>query len=226
MSMEAHGIVFVFSCVVGTLLGVLYDVFRIIRIAFNSKWISVFIQDFLFCIFSALSIILLVYYTNSGIVRWFSLFGCFLCFVLYHMTVGRFIIFVSKKIIDFIRKVLDFLIKITIIPLKTAALFIVKQLRRLNKFIFRLCMRTQRSLYYKIEKRKISHSASYGFGLYTFSVNPGLKKNKKMTKYVSGILKSADKEIETKIETKQKKAAGKSNKHNKSDKYNKLKKRI
>ena len=192
ISMAAQGVVFLFSCVVGAVLGVVYDVFRIIRIAFNSKWVSVFFQDFIFCIFSSFSIILLVYYTNSGIVRWFSLFGCFLCFVLYHMTVGRIIIFVSRKIINFIKKVLKFLKKITVVPVKIAVLFLIKQIKRLNKFIFKLCIRIQNNLYYKNEKHNISHSASYGFGLYTASK---LKKNKKVPKYIVNMLKNTDKDM-------------------------------
>jgi len=199
--MAAQGIVFLFSCAVGAILGVVYDVFRIIRIAFNSKWISVFFQDFIFCIFSAVSVILLVYYTNSGIVRWFSLFGCFLCFVLYHMTVGILIMFVSRKIIDFIKKVLKFLKKITVTPIKMTVLFIINQLKRFSTFIFRLHMRIRHNLYYRTEKRKFSNSASYGFGLYTVSSSSSskmfskLKKNKKIPKYISNMIKEAGSEI-------------------------------
>ena len=147
-------------------MGAFYDVFRIIRIAFNSKWLSIFFQDLIFCVLSAFSIILLVFYTNSGTVRWFSLLGCFICFVLYHMTIGRFIMFVSKKIIDFIRKVLRFIYKITVLPLKTAVLFILKQLKRLLKFILKSFKITKGNLYYGYEKRRIAKSASKGFGLY------------------------------------------------------------
>jgi len=166
ISLTEQSIVFLFSCVVGGLLGAFYDVFRIIRIAFNSKWLSIFFQDLIFCVLSAFSIILLVYYTNSGKVRWFSLFGCFTCFVVYHLTIGRFIMFVSKKIIDFIKKVLRFLYKITVIPLKMTVLFILKQIKRLCKFILKTLKITKSRLYYASEKRKMNKSASRGFGLY------------------------------------------------------------
>ena len=176
ISMAEQSIVFLFSCIVGTFLGLFYDVFRIVRIAFNSKWISVFFQDLIFCIFSAFSVILLVYYTNSGIVRWFSLLGCFLCFVLYHLTIGRLIMFISRKIIDFIKKILRFLKKITIIPIKMAILFIIRLLKRFIKFTFKLMKAIRGNIYYKGEKRRILKSASYGFGLY---------KHKKMPIYIS-----------------------------------------
>ena len=166
ISLTEHSIVFIFSCVVGGLLGAFYDVFRIIRIAFNSKWLSVFFQDFIFCIFSAFSIILLVFYTNSGQIRWFSLFGCFTCFVLYHLTIGRFIMFASKKIIDFIKKVLKFLYKITIVPFKMTVLFILKQIKRLYKFMLKTFGTAKGDLYYINQRRKMKRGASRGFGLY------------------------------------------------------------
>ena len=185
ISVTEQGIVFLFSCVVGGLLGAFYDVFRIIRIAFGSKWLSVFFQDLIFCVFSAFSIILLVFYTNSGTVRWFSLFGCFVCFVLYHMTVGRLIMFVSKKIIDFIKKVLKFIYKITVIPLKIAVLFIFKQIKRLCKFTLKTFKKTKSHVYYKNQKRRLSQSASKGFELYkNYRVIDG-----KTAKNIAGIIK-------------------------------------
>ena len=185
ISLTGQSIVFLFSCVVGGLLGAFYDVFRIIRIAFNSKWLSIFFQDLIFCILSAFSIILLVFYTNSGTVRWFSLFGCFACFVLYHMTVGKLIMFVSKKIIDFIKKVLGFIYKITVIPLKTAVLFILRQIKRLCKFILKTFKITKSRMYYGNQKRRLSHSASRGFELYkNYRVIDG-----KTAKNIAGIIK-------------------------------------
>ena len=166
ISITEQSIVFLFSCVVGGLLGAFYDVFRIIRIAFNSKWLSIFFQDLIFCILSAFSIILLVFYTNSGTVRWFSLFGCFACFVLYHLTVGKFIMFVSKKIIDFIKKVLNFIYKITVIPIKKTVLLVLKQLKRFAALILKTGGAAKSRMYYENEKRRLSQSASRGFELY------------------------------------------------------------
>ncbi|MCL1858827.1 MAG: spore cortex biosynthesis protein YabQ [Oscillospiraceae bacterium] len=184
ISITEQGVVFLFSCVVGGLLGAFYDIFRIIRIAFNSKWLSVFFQDLIFCIFSAFSIILLVFYTNSGRVRWFSLLGCFICFVLYHLTVGRIVIFMSKKIIDFIKRLLKFLYKITVIPVKITVLFILKQLKKLSGFMLRIFKKTQGNLYYGREKRKIAKDGSRGFGLYKNNSNINGKTAKNIGKII------------------------------------------
>ena len=174
LSMSEQGIVFLFSCVVGVFLGAFYDVFRIIRIAFNSKWLTVFFQDFVFCVFSALSVILLVFYTNSGIVRWFSLLGCFMSFLLYHLTVGRLIMLMAKKIIDFIRMTLNFILSITIVPAKKFVIFIAKLIKKLALLIFARLKKTRKYIYYKNKKRAAARSASRGFNLYTAEKAPGV----------------------------------------------------
>jgi len=185
ISMTEQGIVFLFSCVVGGFLGAFYDVFRIIRIAFNSKWLSVFFQDLIFCIFSAISVILLVFYTNSGTVRWFSLLGCFICFVLYHLTIGKIIIFMAGKIIAFIKKVLKFIYKITVIPVIKTVLFILKLLKKLSGFMLKTFDRAKGGVYYKNEKRKIIRDSSRGFDLY----KPKSKPDRKTAKNIAEIMR-------------------------------------
>ena len=165
LSITEQGLVFLFSCAVGVFLGAFYDIFRIIRIAFNSRWLSIFFQDFIFCIFSAVSIILLVFYTNSGVVRWFALFGCFLCFLLYHLTVGRFIMFMARKIIDFISRVLNFIKSVTVVPAVRLALFVFKTLKQLGR-------QAKRESYYSRQKNKARREASRGFGLYKYKKVP------------------------------------------------------
>ena len=168
LSMTEQATVFLFSCAVGVFLGAFYDIFRIIRIAFNSRWLSIFFQDFIFCIFSAFTVMLLVYYTNSGIVRWFSLAGCFLCFLLYHMTVGRLVMFMAKKIIAFIRKVLNFIKSVTVIPAFRLIFFIIKLLKRLALYIIGQMKKSKKYKYYKKQMKAAEREAAHGFDLYKY----------------------------------------------------------
>ena len=184
LSMTEQAVVFLFSCAVGVFLGAFYDVFRIIRIAFNSRWLSIFFQDFIFCIFSALSVILLVYYTNSGIVRWFSLAGCFLCFLLYHMTIGRLIMFAAKKIIAFIKKVLNFIKSVTLVPAVKLIIFLFKLLKRLARYISGQIIKAKKYNYYKKQRSAARREASRGFNLY---------------KYKGAVLKEVKKEVKSEI---------------------------
>jgi len=82
------------------------------------------------------------------------------------VTIGRLVMFLSKKIIDFIKRVLRFLYKITVIPIKIAVLFILGQMKRLVGFILKMLKISKSNLHYENEKRKAGRNASRGFDLY------------------------------------------------------------
>lgn len=201
ISMTEQGIVFLFSCAVGFFLGSFYDVFRIIRVAFNLRWLVVFLQDIFFCVVSSLIIILSIYYTNSGRIRLFGLAGCFLFFVLYHLTVGRFIMFISKQIINFIKQVLRFLHSITIKPLKAAALFIAATAKKQAGYAADTGVKIKDSASYAIERGRMSRMAGRGFDLYGGSKRRVSKVNAKLIKKVekehSGLAKNKIKNSKT-----------------------------
>jgi len=105
------------------------------------------------------------------------------------MTIGRFIMFVSRKIIDFVKKVLRFLYKITVIPLKLAVLFILRQLKSLIGFVLETLRITKSGAYYLNEKHKISQNASKGFDLYKSSRKNNRDINGKTAKRNGKIIK-------------------------------------
>ncbi|MBE6688459.1 MAG: hypothetical protein E7588_04160 [Ruminococcaceae bacterium] len=95
---------FLCSAVLGTVIGMIYDVFRIIRIAFRHNFIVVFFEDLLFCFITCVLLILMIFCANYGVVRWFSVFGCAGGFFIYRETAGRIVIRASDIIISFIRR--------------------------------------------------------------------------------------------------------------------------
>jgi len=121
------------------------------------------------------------------------------------MTIGRFIMFISRKIIDFVKKVLRFLYKITVIPLKMAVLFTLKQLKRLIRFVLEIIRMTKSRLYYANEKRKINKDALKGFNLYGNSrKNNGNIDGKTAKSIVEIIKKDSEKNQKTLEKSKEK----------------------
>ena len=192
ISMTEQGIVFLFSCVVGVLLGAFYDVFRILRVAFKPKWVVVFFQDIIFCVVSSLVIILSIYYTNSGQVRLFGLTGCFLGFVLYHLTIGKFIMFISTKIIEFIRRLLRVIYNLTVRPLKIAVLFILNFIKKQAGFMSKLFGSVKSHAGDLYERKKTFKLAANGFNLYREVKIP--RENRKIINEINKINKKSGKE--------------------------------
>lgn len=133
------------SFALGALLGLLYDLFRIRRIAaaptgsFGARraprplteWdgkaqerrsagtLLLFIEDLCFALFAAVCFLLLFYSLNGGVVRWFAFVAAGTSFSLYRLTVGRLLMRLSDRIICGIRFVLKWMWSRVLRPLLT-----------------------------------------------------------------------------------------------------------
>lgn len=90
-------IIFALSCVLGIALGILYDVFRIIRMVINSKNITIFIGDIIYFIISGIITFIFVLKINSGESRFYILAGEGIGWIAYHLTLGNAIYKYSGK---------------------------------------------------------------------------------------------------------------------------------
>ena len=132
----------------GIFLGMIYDFFRLIRIArndqsfcllqeirkryfqknetaesFQEKYrknlfetLFVFMEDVLFFLIVATTEILAIYHLNNGEIRISCLVFSAIGFLAYQQTVGRLIIFLSRKILYGFRRVLYFLVSLILVP--------------------------------------------------------------------------------------------------------------
>ncbi len=132
----------VFFLLPGVFLGVLYDIFRMVRIARkdskekhlieklhmhfcpskpfiqNTKnkhdTILLFLEDFIFCTLAAITEIILFFHMNQGVIRIYAILISFVGFLWYHHTFGRLTIFIANRLIKFIR-ILTFYISVILL---------------------------------------------------------------------------------------------------------------
>ena len=127
-------ILLIYSALVGAALGLVYDIFRIFRVAFiaqqhpkeqprkvnkNSNffvWAIIFVQDIAFWLIAAVVTILFIFMVNRGQVRLFALSGQVMGFIIYFFTVGRVVYKFSEQIVLFIKSAIDWANKAVIIP--------------------------------------------------------------------------------------------------------------
>jgi len=107
---------FLQSMVVGMLLALLFDGFRISRIAIPTAGGVVFMEDVLFFLVCAVVSFLLMMTATEGQVRIFILIGEGLGATLYTLTVGRAVMAVSKTIIAIIKGIALFIFKWILTP--------------------------------------------------------------------------------------------------------------
>ena len=96
--------IFMYACVLGALLGVLYDMFRIVRLADNWKAWQIFLQDILYFVISGLITFVFLLTFNNGIVRIHVICGELMGWIVYYITIGEIVYRCSSGIIGAVKK--------------------------------------------------------------------------------------------------------------------------
>lgn len=99
-------IVFLWSIVVGAILTLIFDFFRLARRNKKTKDIIVYIQDIFFWLIVAIIIIISAFVTNSGELRGYMFVGYALGSMFYLILFSKIILTVFGAVFDTIHKVL------------------------------------------------------------------------------------------------------------------------
>lgn len=130
---------FLLSCGFGFLLGVLYDVFRLVRMAWFSQKAVVFFQDVLYFTVCACLTFVFMLAMNYGEVRGYVILGEILGWIIYYYSAGAMVFRVSGKIVGACRKAAAFSFSAISAPFRFAfQIFrgIVKFVVKVSKKIF------------------------------------------------------------------------------------------
>lgn len=148
--------IFLYSCVIGFALGVLYDVFRILRLAIPSPRAVILVQDILFFSFCALLTFFFMLSTNEGQVRFFILIGELLGAIVQHLTLGVLTMRVSKAIITLVKKILHFLFSVLIAPvLRLIAVLLNLILIKPVRFLMGRAKKVAGKAKYRLKRRRL-----------------------------------------------------------------------
>ena len=143
---------FYLACITGAVLGLLFDVFRIVRILLNCKKISVFFQD-LFCMFVAgVATFLVALATNWGQIRFYMLAGEAIGFCIYFLTAGEITVRLAKLICKILDKICCFLKRFFLLP-------IVKMIKKVFHFFYKK-WKNRKFILKKFRKQKKSLETS------------------------------------------------------------------
>lgn len=110
-SFTEHTQLFLLSCAVGIILGIIYDFFRTFRIIIPHNAVLVMLEDI---IFFAVYIIIFISFISAyarGQFRIFYILGNIIGFILYFFTVGRIAVLVIKKLVYLIKSILLIILK-------------------------------------------------------------------------------------------------------------------
>lgn len=118
LSLAAQTKNFLLSLGFGFIMGIFYDLFRIIKISISNGKIATIISDILYCIFLCFSLFLFCLTVNEGEVRFYLLTGAVAGFGVYYFSLGAIIFSFSENVICFIKKLLKSIFNIISFPFR------------------------------------------------------------------------------------------------------------
>lgn len=129
--------IFLIFIINGLLIGILFDIFRILRKSFKTSDFITYLQDILFWTCAGFLILFSIYTFNSGEIRLFIFVGLLFGIALYLLTISKYFITINVKIITFISNILE---KIFILPIKFIFKLINKIIiRPISSFFYKIC---------------------------------------------------------------------------------------
>ena len=131
--------------ITGIIIGILFDIFRILRKSFKTADFVTYLQDILFWILTGAIILFSIFQFNHGEIRSYVFVGIILGVVLYMITISKFIMKSSVFIIKWIKKIISY-------PLHLLENIIKKFMIKPIIFIFNLVKDKGNKIYKKNKK--------------------------------------------------------------------------
>lgn len=145
MAITSETILFLIFLLDGAIVGLLFDIFRILRKSFKTPDLITYIEDIGFGISSGAILIFSIIIFNKGELRLFIFLGIILGLIIYMLTVSKYVVKISVKVIQFITKIITTILKIILSPI----IIIFKKIE--NKF--KICINKQKGTKNKKNKK-------------------------------------------------------------------------
>lgn len=129
-------------------MGVVYDVFRIIRISISPGKIAFVISDVLYFVFLGLSTFIFCLAVNEGELRGYILAGEFGGFCIYYFSVGVVVFSVSEKIVLGFKKVMRKIFGVVFMPIKWLA-------KKISNIFNKIIKKSRKNIHFFKNKSKM-----------------------------------------------------------------------
>lgn len=141
--MANQAYLFLMFVINGILIGVLFDIFRILRKSFKTSDFVTYIEDIIFWILTGILTLYFIFYYNNGEIRFYIFLGIIIGALIYMLTISKHIIKFSVTIITFFKDITIKISKIILYPLQLILTISKKLFLRPISFI---CINLRKSL--------------------------------------------------------------------------------
>lgn len=135
----------------GIIIGIFFDLFRILRKSFKTSDIITYIEDIIFGILTGIFLIFIIFILNNGELRFYIFIALALGLSIYLLTISKYFIKINVKIITIIKKIIIKIFSIIIYPISLIKKYILKSILRPFRI---LTINTRNLLKAKMIKKK------------------------------------------------------------------------
>ncbi len=141
-------LVFIIS---GMLIGIFFDIFRILRKTFRTSDVITYIEDIIFWIITSFFLIFVIFNFTNGEIRFYNIISLIFGSLLYIILISKFFIKINVKLVLFIKKATIMILKIFLTPIR----FLTKILQKIFKPFTFLVLNTKNILLNFKKSKKI-----------------------------------------------------------------------
>lgn len=110
----------------GILIGLLFDIFRILRKSFRTSDIITYCEDLIFWILTGFLLLYSIFTFSNGEVRFYMFLAVFCGCLIYMLLFSKYFIGINVKIIEIIKKIVITVFSVIILPIKIVIKFFKK----------------------------------------------------------------------------------------------------
>lgn len=100
--------IFLIFSIIGFFIGILFDVFRVLRKSFKTPDFITIIQDIIFVIISGIIIICNIVKINNGEIRLYIFIAIFIGMLIYSLTISKICVIILYEFVKICKKILLF----------------------------------------------------------------------------------------------------------------------
>ena len=121
----------------GFIIGLFFDIFRILRKSFKTSNLVTYIEDTIFGVITGLFLIFMLLDFNNGELRLYIFAALAFGMIIYFSVISKFFIKINVAIITFFKKIFGTIIRIILKPFRKIAICMIVKPKRLLLNIFR-----------------------------------------------------------------------------------------
>ena len=130
--MENQAYIFFIFILNGFLIGLIFDIFRILRQSFKTKDFITYIEDIIFWVITGILILNSIFKFNNGEIRGYIFIGIIIGTILYLLLFSKLFIRINVLIINLLKKAIYYVL---IVPIKSIISFLKTILLKPISFI-------------------------------------------------------------------------------------------